>query len=264
MNAPKAKSRQTYKPIAALSRGLAVLYSMAREGASVADLAKRTNINRTTLYRILATLERDGYLTRTLTTHHYRLAAKIRRLSDGYTDSLWITQVAAPVLLQLLRDTAWPGSLATFDGRHMVLRETTHRFSSFFMHQPMVGCAMPLSTSLGQAFLAFSSRSIRRPVLKHFISDWRASGYGTLSHAAAETLLARVTSTGYATAINSIQPGVAAIARPIVLHDQVLACINVTMTPEVFRTAKLFAPIKEALEVAIQNVERTLHTSGHI
>ena len=235
---------------------------MSREGASVAELAELTHINRTTLYRILATLERDGYLTRTLTTHDYRLTPKVRRLSDGYTDSLWITQVATPTLVQLLRDTAWPGSLATFDGRHMVLRESTHRFSSFFVHRPTVGCAMPLSTSLGQAFLAFSSPSIRRPLLVHFISDWKASGYGTLSTAAAEAFLARVRSRGYATAVDSIQRGVAAIASPIVFHDQVLACINVTTTPEVFRTAKLLAPIKEALGAAIHNVEKKLHTGG--
>ena len=257
MKSPELK-RRSYRPVTALRRGLAVLAEIGQQGAEVATLARSTGINRTTIYRILATLECEGYVSRSLSTHHYRLAPKVRRLSDGFTDALWITQIAAPALMQLLRDTAWPGSLATFDGRHMVFRESTHRFSSFFVHKPMVGREIPLSTALGQAYLAFSAKSVYRPLLPAFASDWEASGFGPIGIAEAERLLVKVRTRGYATAIGSLEPSVAAVAMPIVRGGQVLACMNVVMTPDVFHSPRLLRPIREKLARALHAIEQKI------
>lgn len=235
-----------------------MLAAIGQQGAVVGALSKRTGINRTTVYRILTTLEAEGYLTRSLSTHHYRLSPKVRSLSDGFTDALWVTQIAAPALMQLLRDTAWPGSLATFDGRHMVMRESTHRFSSFFVHKPMVGRETPLSTSLGQVYLAFSAKSVRRPLLAAFASDWEASGFGLISVSEAEHILTKVRAKGYAIAVGSLEPSVAAVAMPIKRGGQVLACLNVVTTPEVMASPKLSKDIRDHLTRAVDSIEQRL------
>jgi IclR family mhp operon transcriptional activator len=250
--------KRSYRAVTALRRGLAVLAAIGQQGAAVAPLSKRTGINRTTLYRILSTLEEEGYLTRSLSTHHYRLSPKVRLLSDGFTDALWVTQIAAPALMQLLRDTAWPGSLATFNGRHMVFRESTHRFSSFFVHKPMIGREIPLSTSLGQVYLAFSAKSVRRPLLGAFASDWEASGFGLISVSEAEQILAKIRVKGYATAVGSLEPSVAAVAMPIRRGGQVLACLNVVTPPGVMEAPKLFKGIREHLAYAVSSIEKRL------
>lgn len=249
----------SHKPIGALSRGLAVLAEIGQHGADVAAIAKQTGINRTTVYRILATLEHDGYLKRSPTTHQFYLSPSVRRLSDGFTDALWITQTAAPALKLLMRETGWPGSLATFDGRHMVLRESTHRFNAFFIHKPMIGREIPLSAASGQAFLAFSAEAVRKPMLSDFCADWEANGYGRLNIQEADRLLKKVRAKGFATAIGALEPGVAAVAMPIVFGGQVLACVNVVMTPEVFHSTTLFKPIQSSLAQTILEIERKIN-----
>lgn len=222
---------------------------------SVAELAKRTGLNRTTVYRILSTLEADGFLIRSPSNHEYRLSSKVRLLSDGYTDPFWITQLAAPILMKLLRDTSWPGSLASFDGRNMVIRETTHRFSSFFIHKPMIGQKMPMSSALGQAFLAFSGNSVRQPLLNIFIDDWVSSDFGHIDTAKAKIHLAKVKKDGFAIAFGSAVPDVGAIAMPIMRNGQVLACMNIVMSSEAFHASQILNSIRKNLRHAVSALE---------
>jgi IclR family mhp operon transcriptional activator len=255
---PTARRCQAYTAIASLRKGLKVLADIGQHGANVASIARHTGINRTTIYRILATLEQDGYLNCSPTNHQFRPSPKVRLLSDGFTDVLWIAQIAAPVLMRLLHDTAWPGNLATFNGRYMVFRESTHRFSSFFVHKPMIGREIPLSTALGQAYLAFSGASVRKPLLPAFAADWKANGFGAIVPADAEQLLVKVRAKGYATAVSSLEPNVAAVAMPILSRGQVLACVNVVMTPEALSTPAVLKSIRSQLAEAIRTIERRI------
>ncbi|AMK24669.1 helix-turn-helix domain-containing protein [Sphingobium sp. SJ10-10] len=252
-------AKQTHRRVTALSRGLDVLIQVGLKRSTVAEIAAHTRLNRTTVYRFLATLEADGYLIRSPSNHEYRLSSKVRLLSDGFTDPLWVTQIAAPVLMQLLKKTSWPGSLATFDGRFMVFRETTHRFGSFFVHKPMIGRQVPLSSALGQAFLAFSGEAIRRPLLKPFIYDWEQSGFGRMGIRDAQRHLGKVRSRGFATAIGSIEADVAAIGRPIMRNGQVLACMNIVMSPEAFANPSRFDAVQRHLADAIGGIEAELN-----
>ena len=47
------------------------------------------------------------------------LNQKIRQLSDGFTDDEWISEVANPVLGELLQKLVWPSDLCTIDGDSM-------------------------------------------------------------------------------------------------------------------------------------------------
>lgn len=246
------------KSVQSLSRGLLVLAAIGRYGADPARLARETGVNRATVYRILLTLEIDGYLVRSPSDHRYRLTPLVRHLSDGFTDSLWITHIALPRLMRLLQETSWPGSIATFDGRYMVFRESSHRFSSFLVHRPMIGRRIPMSTSLGQAYLAFCEETVRAPLLSALSEDWVASGYGKRRPAQLDAMLTKVRADGYATAIDALEPGVAAIARPVMRGTQVLACINVAMPPEVLATPGLLSPIRSKLGEAVADIEREL------
>ena len=80
----------------------------------------------------------------------------MRALSEGFTDDEWISQVATPVLGELLQQVVWPSDLTTLDGDAMVIRETTHRFSPLSFHRAMVRVRLPLlTTASGPAYLAF-------------------------------------------------------------------------------------------------------------
>lgn len=260
-NEVQRREKRRMAPIAALERGLDVLLCVGCYGADPVVLAKATGINRTTVYRILLTLEHAGFLARSPSDHRYRLTQKVRLLSDGFTDALWIGQIAMPALFELLRETSWPGNIATFDGRHMVFRESTHRFGAYLVHRPMIGRAIPLSTAMGQAFLAFSSEALRRSMLDAFIQDWVGCGFGALDRSAAERQLEQVRRQGFAVAVGALDPQVGALAMPVVRHGQVLACINVAAPPRVIETPALCDVLRDGLRKAATQITAELDRS---
>ena len=79
-----------YSHVQALSRGLALLHALnqAEQGwASIAELSAHTGLHRTTVRRLLETLQADGYVRRSASDDSYRLNLKVRQLSDGFTDA---------------------------------------------------------------------------------------------------------------------------------------------------------------------------------
>lgn len=151
----------THKPVRALIRGLDVLAAVSRHDGNVLRMSAELKLSRTTIYRLLETLEQGGYLARSPSDDGYRLTVKVRALAEGLSDMAWVAQVASPVLGQLYRDVLWPTDLATLDCDAMLVLELTHRFSPFSIHRAMVGRRLPMLSALGKAYLAFSNDAER-------------------------------------------------------------------------------------------------------
>ena len=98
------------------SRGLDVLRVMNQGPAgelSLAEIAARTGLHRTTVRRLIETLLSNGYVRRSPSDDTFRLALRVRELSEGFTDDEWIAEVAPPILGELLRQVVWPTDLCT-------------------------------------------------------------------------------------------------------------------------------------------------------
>src|SRR3954463_3140583 len=91
--------RNEARGVRALERGLAVLAAMNRHKvASVVELARETKLPRPTVYRLLETLSRAGFVARSSSADRFCLAQQVRQLSDGFIDDQWITDIAAPLM----------------------------------------------------------------------------------------------------------------------------------------------------------------------
>ncbi|VFS75299.1 YiaKLMNOPQRS operon repressor [Kluyvera cryocrescens] len=157
-----------YKTVRGLTRGLLLLNLLNKfdGGASTATLAEFSGLHRTTVRRLLETLQEEGYVRRSLSDDSFRLTLKVRQLSEGFRDEHWISALATPLLGELLREVIWPTDLTTLDVDAMVVRETTHRFSRLSFHRSMVGRRLPLLlTASGLTWLAFSPDSERQPII---------------------------------------------------------------------------------------------------
>lgn len=139
-----------------VSRTMAVLRALNRRGyASVVEIGRECHVSRPALYRILATLEQEGYVKREARGSSYRLTREVLELSVGYRDQDWLTELAEPYLERLQKDLLWPTDLATYEFGQMVLRDTTRRLSPWVFDYGKVGLRLPvLHTSLGLAYLA--------------------------------------------------------------------------------------------------------------
>ncbi|MFT3718515.1 IclR family transcriptional regulator [Pseudorhodoferax sp.] len=106
--------------VPALERGLRLLgeFGEART-LSAPECARRLNLPRSTVFRLLNTLEAMGYLERT-EGNDYRLGMAVLRLGFDYLASLDLTELGQPVLVRLCEATHYPGNLVVRDGRSIV------------------------------------------------------------------------------------------------------------------------------------------------
>ncbi|WP_085905457.1 IclR family transcriptional regulator domain-containing protein [Kiloniella majae] len=226
---PNESKPAPYKPVRALSRGLALLQILNREGPlSVQGLSNSSGLNRTTVYRLLETLERDGFVqSGALSSSLWHLKIGVKSLSEGYDHRDWVTQLGAPVLGKLLKKVIWPTDLAAFDGRGMLIRETTHKFSPLSNHRSMVGVRWPvLSSSLGRAFFCYSDEKTRASILRVLKASNDPADRVAKDQTHVANLVRVTRERGYAQSIDETAQGISSIARPVFYRGQVVASIN--------------------------------------
>lgn len=257
-------SGATYRPVQGLSRGLAILHAINRSPggwATIADLSRQTGLHRTTVRRMLETLQSEGYVRRSPSDDSYRLNQKIRQLSDGFTDDEWISEVANPVLGELLQKLVWPSDLCTIDGDCMLVRETTHRFSPLSFHRAMIRQRLPLLlTAAGRAYLAFCGDEERRQLLQLLAAGNDEQASFARNRVLVERLLAKVRAQGYATNDGewNEQTKIGALAVPVRHRDSILATINVVFLRKAIglpEAAKAYLP---ELQAAVAKIQRLL------
>ena len=255
-----------YRTVQGLSRGLALLHAINRSPggwASIAELSGRTGLHRTTVRRMLETLQDEGYVRRSDSDDSYRLTHKIRQLSDGFTDDEWISEIANPVLGELLQKVVWPSDLCTIDGDAMLVRETTHRFSPLSFHRAMIRQRLPLlMTAAGRAYLAFCGEEERQQLLGLLMAGQDEQSRLARSPGFVETHLARTRERGYASNEGewTEQLKIGAIALPIRRQGQVLGCINVVFLRKALSVEEAAQRYLPELRGAIHNIEGRLLT----
>jgi len=260
----RPSSGATYAHVQGLSRGLAILHAInlsANGWASIAELSATTGLHRTTVRRLLETLQAEGYVRRSVSDDSYRLNQKIRQLSDGFTDDEWISEVANPVLGELLQKVVWPSDLSTLDGDCMLVRETTHRFSPLSFHRAMIRQRMPvLFTSAGRAYLAYCSPEERRQILQLLVAGNDEQANFARNRVLVEQMLEKVRRQGYATNDGewNLQVKIAAIAVPIRHKGSVLAAVNVVFLKKAVPMDEAVRRYLPELNAAVEKIERRL------
>jgi DNA-binding IclR family transcriptional regulator len=159
--AEKAKRRPALEGVASADRALTVL-SAFRKGdrsLSLAALAERTGLVKSTIMRLAISLEEHGFLARE-DDGSYRLDAEVLRLGTIYTQSFRLESHVVPVLEELVART---GETAAFYVRRGEQRLCLFRVDSphlLRMHV-RVGDALPLDNSaIAQVLRAFSPRPL--------------------------------------------------------------------------------------------------------
>jgi DNA-binding IclR family transcriptional regulator len=159
--AETGKRRPALEGVASADRALTVL-SAFRKGdraVTLAELAARTGLVKSTIMRLAISLEEHGYLAREA-DGAYRLDAEVLRLGTIYTQSFRLEAHVMPVLEELVART---GETAAFYVRRGEQRLCLFRVDSphlLRMHV-RVGDALPLDNSaIAQVLRAFAPRPL--------------------------------------------------------------------------------------------------------
>lgn len=218
----------TDDPIRAVCRALDLLRTLNTEQkASLHDLHLRTGLPKSTLSRLLQTLQHEGYVRAEGAAGSYRVTAKVKELSTGYTEKSLVVDVGSPLALRVTRAIRWPLAIGTLDGDAVVVRYSTMPYSPLAVHATTLGQRLGLlDTAMGRAYLAFCPETERDALLGLLRAASPDGRIEDEAHLFDELRLIR--HQGYAVRMPNAQRSSATLALPVLHRDDVVATLCLT------------------------------------
>jgi DNA-binding IclR family transcriptional regulator len=235
-----------------LARGLQLLtcFNRTEPQLSGAELARRLELPRASVFRLLQTLEQTGFVERVPDSASYRLAIGVLRLGFEYLASMEVTELGRPIIEQLRTDTGYSAHLVVRDGQDVVFVAKAVGANALF-HSIQVGARVPAhATVLGRLLLSeltmkelgalypatpLKSFTPRTPTtlqqLKALIDTDRANGYG-ISQGGFETGITTI-----AAPVHNDRHEVAAAISITVPAQQITPAQAETLVPKVRQAA---------------------------
>ncbi len=148
---------KTYKSpqlINSLDKGLKIINILHEQGKiGVTELSNILNVNKSSAYRLLATLKANGFVEQESEGGKYRLGMKIAKYQTKVLDDYELREIAHPFLVRLSVLTNQASGLAIMQGNEGLLIDK-HNSPQYIGATLIVGMSEPLyCTSLGKALL---------------------------------------------------------------------------------------------------------------
>lgn len=228
---PNDESSGRYN-VPALERGLAVLGEFDRQtqALSAPELARRLKLPRSTVFRLLMTLENLGFVERDEASHDYRLGVGVLRLGFEYLASLPLNELGRPLLERLSKASGHACNLIVRDGRWIVYVARVAP-SSPFVSAVSVGTRLPAhATVLGRILLGDLSRSELRELYPETELEPFTSGTSATVDALF-TLVQQDSRRGYAVSEGFFEANISTIAAPVRNDSgRIVAALGMTIT----------------------------------
>ena len=173
-----------------LLRGLAILelYSDAKKELTLTEIAEALNINRSSAFRLVQTLEYAGYLKKGA-QKNYSLDSKVMQLGYLTLSHMSLPEVAQPIMLQLRDKTTLATHLAVLNHRDLVYVCNEQALGTFTSNI-QTGARWPAyATVIGQVLLSALDEAKIRALFQNF-EDWNP--YSPITPSNVEELLTRI------------------------------------------------------------------------
>jgi DNA-binding IclR family transcriptional regulator len=213
LDASLTESRAAPGGAAAVDRALSLLgaFHGGDVSLSLAELAGRTSLYKSTILRLLASLE-HAHLVQRLDDGRYSLGAEVARLHGIYAASFSLDRVVMPVLRELVGAT---GESAAYHVRQGAARLCLYRVDS----------PHPIRDHIKAGDLLPADRGAGARVLLAFAQDGRSTSRGR-----DKALYARIREQGYFASAGDRIAEVAGISAPVFKADgQLAGALTLTM-----------------------------------
>jgi IclR family mhp operon transcriptional activator len=266
----RRKRRSGAETMRTLERGLMVLEALDRSDClSLHDLHQSTSLPKSTLLRVLATLEKTGHARRRIADRGWRRTARRPALSASATQDRLI-DIGGEVLDEMCGRLAWPSDLAVYHAGAMEILETTRRKSPYVMNRLAIGFRVPvLLSGLGRAWLAFCSDEEREAIIAELIASDDASDRTAQDPVFVNALVAEtrakgygIRADGYSVRRSTVEDKTSGIAVPIYLEGRIVACINLVWVLTAFDEAAFVRRYLPALRAAADSIQQQLESQA--
>lgn len=250
-----------YKEVGSLVRGLHLIEALSELGWSrIGQLSAAANVERSSAYRIVNTLEQLGYVTRREEDGAVALTTKIAFLAEGLRDNDVVTQFVGPNLFDLTRELLWPSDFASFENGKIFIRYSTHKISPMSIHRAMVGKERLLTRSaLGMAILSAMPSDELASALAIIDRLGGTNAEDVRNRDALNRLIESVHQRGYASAAGLTESKISAIALPVMAPDnRVTGAINIIFFRSVLTPERAAERYLDKLRGCVARVEHEL------
>jgi len=248
-----------------LSNGIDVIYAFEEEEhpLSIHDLAKKLNMNRTSLFRILYTLRHKGILDFDMETGKYQLSLKLVQLASLVLKRMGIKEVARPYLEEIKDKLNETVHLLALGDQHAIFIDKVTPAETMLMNS-YIGMVAPLyCTASGKLFLSYQTEQY----IENYLNTVPLKKFTDKTYTDREKLLENlrlIRQQGYSIDDEEIEEGLVGYAAPIFNRKgQVFASISVSGPASRMRRKKdeILPAIIEAAKIITQNYNSTLGSS---
>lgn len=217
--------------VPALQRGLELLGQFSRYSPELsgAELSRQLGLPRASVFRMLHTLEKAGFVERVGDTTQYKLSLGVLRLGFEYLASMELTEHGRPIIEALRDASGYSAHIVVRDRREVVfVAKATGKSTQF--HAIQVGARLPAhATVLGRQLLCcMTMAELTALYPEETLQSYTAKTPTTVAQLKA--LLDMDRRSGYGISQGGFETGICTIAAPV-LNDrlEVIAAVSITV-----------------------------------
>ena len=247
--------------VPALQRGMQLLgqFSRGERELTGAELSRRLDLPRASVFRLLQTLEQMGFVERVGDGPNYKLGIAVLRLGFEYLASMELTEHGRPIIDDLCGATGLSVHLVVRDVREVVIvAKSAGR--SFMFNSIQVGARLPAhATVLGRVLLGDQSAA----ELAALYGGVRLEPYTTQTPttlAALKALVEADAQRGYGVSQGGFEAGLSTVAAPVFDdHQRIAAAVGVTVPSQRVESQVLETITAQVCDAAARLSQRISH-----
>jgi len=257
---PQASVPEGKYVVPALAQGLMILSLFGRDAHSLTapEIAQKLGLSRTTVFRLLHTLQLMGYVRREDDERHFSLGPALLGRGFEYLASLDIIEVAQPILQKLRDETGLSAHMAVRDGREIVY-VARYPARTTVASSVNIGTRFPIhATVIGRMIICdYDDAALKELFPTEPLP--RFSEQTPITMADLKAVLAEDHARGYAVSQSFFERGVSSVAAPV--RDgagHIVAAINITAVDAYIDLRAMHAELKDKVLAASAEITQWL------
>jgi IclR family acetate operon transcriptional repressor len=216
--------------LSSVSKALSLLdaFTLEQPELSLVQIARQAGIHKSSAFRLLATMEAQGFVEKDPVSHGYRLGWKLAELAGRLLGRYELRELAAPHMEQLARESGEIVHLSILDGAEIVYLEKKGRSQPLTVSTTIGGRSPAHASAMGKVLLASLAEGEMRRVLRG-LSLRRFTPTTITDRRKLARELSAIRRQGYALDDEETFPGIRCVAAPLRDREgRVVAALSVT------------------------------------
>lgn len=262
---PAAAPAEDRYTVPALARGLQLLMQFTRDERQLsgAELSRRLQLPRASVFRMLCTLEQGGFVERADDGVSYKLGLAVLRLGFELLASLELSEHGRGLIEDLRDRSCCSAHIVVRDGREVVFVAKAPGPSALFQ-SVQVGARLPAhATVLGRLLLA----DLDLPALRKLYPEATLPAYTPVTPttvAQLKALIDRDRAAGHGVSMGGFESGISTVAAPVFNErGEVTAALSITVPQPQIEPAALASLVAMVCEAATKLSQRISHLPAH-